>query len=60
MNVTFNHPGELRLSPEHSIADGRVMVNLDSGGEWNVGVFWLAPQQAAQWIEALTPLAAQQ
>ena len=60
MNVTFSRPGDLNLSPQHVTEGGRMMVHIAEDGEKFAGLLWLAPEQAAQWIEALTPLAAQQ
>ena len=59
MNVTFHHPGNLSVFPDHTLSGGRVMVYIDEGKETLVGLFWVTPETAAQWIEALTPLAAQ-
>lgn len=58
MNVTISRPGEMTVVPEHAIGD-RVMVNVDVQGNDRAVLIWISPEVAAQWIEALTPLAAQ-
>lgn len=58
MNVTVSHPGALTVNPEHVTSKGRVMVRVEEGGDPNAVLVWLSPADAAQWVEALTPLAA--
>lgn len=59
VNVTVSRPGKMTVSPEHVIKD-RTMVNLsetDITTNSSPITFWVSPDVAAQWIEALTPLA---
>jgi len=59
MRVTISHPSRMVVVPKHVIGD-RVMVNVDEGDLDDAAVtLWVKPEVAAQWIEALTPLAAQ-
>lgn len=58
MNVTFTRPGSLDVHLEHEQADGRVMVYIGDISDERAGLFWITPEVAAQWIEALAPLAA--
>lgn len=53
----MNQPGDLEVSPEHVMEDGRVMVHIHEETEYRALLVWLSPAQAAQWIAALTPLA---
>ena len=59
VSVTVSRPGRMAVSPTHVIRN-RTMVNLteedDTIGTGSV-TFWVSPDVAAQWIEALTPLA---
>jgi hypothetical protein len=57
IGVTLNHPRDLTVSPEHVSADGRVMVHVDDEDNFCGLLLWMKPEVAAQWIEALTPLA---
>lgn len=56
MNVTVNRPGPMVVEPKH-VNRGRTLVYAGSGDDDRAIVLWLTPQVAAQWIEALTPLA---
>jgi len=58
MNVTISRPGEMTVVPEHKIGD-RTMVNVDVQDNERAVLIWMSPQVAAQWVEALTPLAAE-
>lgn len=59
VSVTVSRPGRMTVSPGHVIKD-RTMVHL-SEADTRTGsdpvTFWVSPEVAAQWIEALTPLA---
>jgi hypothetical protein len=58
VSVTVSRPGRLTVSPEHVIGV-RTMVHLSDTDihDPNALTFWVSPDVAAQWIEALTPLA---
>jgi hypothetical protein len=56
VNVTVNYPGKMTVDLEHTIGD-RALVYLDGDDTRRALVLWLTPEVAAQWIEALTPLA---
>jgi hypothetical protein len=58
MNVTINHPGDMTVSPKHVTDDGRELVYANVEDSYRGLVLWMSPETAAQWIEALTPLAA--
>jgi hypothetical protein len=57
MNVTISRPGPIEVSPEHTLNDGRVMVSADGDDMYHALTLWISPAVAAQWIEALTPIA---
>jgi hypothetical protein len=57
MNVTLNSPGFMRVRPEHVSGDGQTMVYIEENGDSHGALLWVTPEAAAQWIEALTPLA---
>ena len=56
MNITVNSPGSMRVLPEHT-ADDQTMVYVDADGIRRALTLWISPATAAQWIEALTPIA---
>ena len=58
MKVAVGHPGAMEVNPQHVLGD-RVMVHIAEGGEYNAVLLWVNPENAVQWIEALTPIAAQ-
>ena len=57
VSVTVSRPGRMSVEPDHVIHN-RTMVRLseDDNGPSPI-TFWVSPDVAAQWIEALTPLA---
>lgn len=57
IGVTIGHPKEMVVSPEHTTDDGRVMVHVSDEDNYRGLLLWLSPAVAAQWIEALSPLA---
>lgn len=59
MNVTVNYPGEMTVDESHVIGD-RVMVYVDEDYQRKAVLLWVTPEQAAQWIEALTPIASKE
>jgi hypothetical protein len=58
MNVTVSYPEAMKANHEHVTATGRVMVHIGEGGDPGAVLVWVSPEVAAQWIEALTPIAA--
>ena len=58
MRVTIAQPGDMELTPEHVMDDGRTMVHIADESDYRALLVWLSPAQASQWIAALTPLAA--
>lgn len=57
VSVTVNHPRNLTVSPEHVAKGGRTMVHVDDEDNYRCVLLWVTREVAAQWIEALTPLA---
>lgn len=57
MRATMGHPGTMKVCPEHVAADGRTMVYIEEADEFHALLLWVTPANAAQWIEALTPIA---
>ena len=57
IGVTINQPGEMVVTPEHVTDDGRVMVHVSDEDNFRGLLLWVKPETAAQWVEALTPLA---
>lgn len=57
ISATANEPGDMVVSPEHVMDDGRVMVHISDEDSYRGLLLWVKPEVAAQWIEALTPLA---
>lgn len=59
VSVTVSRPGRMTVSPGHVIKN-RTTVHLsenDITTSSDLITFWVSPDVAAQWIEALTPLA---
>lgn len=59
VSVTVSRPGKLSVETSHVIAT-RTMVKLSEEDDQTSSgpiTFWMSPEVAAQWIEALTPLA---
>ena len=56
MNVTINYPGKMTVESSHVIGD-RTLVYADADDTHHAITAWITPEVAAQWIEALTPLA---
>jgi hypothetical protein len=55
VKVTLNSPGDMTVS--QYVQDGKTLVYADDDAQWQALVLWMTPDVAAQWIEALTPLA---
>jgi len=58
MNVTVDYPGPMKVEDKH-VQNGKTLVYAASGDDDRAIILWMTPETAAQWIEALTPLAAQ-
>lgn len=56
MNVTVNRPGAMKVQPNHT-QGGKTLVYLGDEEDDRAAALWVSPETAAQWIEALTPLA---
>lgn len=59
MNITVNNPGKMTVSPKHVSGEGQTMVHVAEDRDDRAVLLWVKPETAAQWIKALTPLAAQ-
>lgn len=56
MNITINTPGPMRVVPEREVGE-QAQVYIATDGDSRAILLWIDPATAAQWIEALTPIA---
>ena len=54
--ATVDNPGKMTVMPDQ-VNRGRTLVYVDDDSLRRALILWLPPEVAAQWIEALTPLA---